>query len=401
MLRISAESPAMIIYLDTVTSNKDAANENYARELMELFTMGVDNGYDQQDIEEMSRAWTGWNVDKLPLAQKDNPFANRVPDRDDPGYWTLQFRRARHDETSKRIFPGKVIHARFGAPHAGKSYELSLPARTGTNGIKDGFEIIAHLADLPYTQEYLCVKLCQVFVHENFHHAVYDYTLPNLSPEASLVRDCMRAWDTPAADGRKGNLRQVLRVIFDSELFRSHAASRQKVKTPFEYTVSAVRAIRAARGDGTFTASSNGTHINTALNRLSMRLFYREDPDGWSEFGKDWINTSALVERMRFVQGYLANTSLADPVGLLKLKLPTAQWRDANAVAGLFTDTLFPGEGQANLDLDRRAAADYLNSNSAASGPLFATLSPSSTEYNTRVRGMVAMLLCLPRFQEQ
>src|SRR5439155_23714029 len=78
MLKISAESPAMIIYLDTVESRGDAAriaNENYGRELFELFTMGVDNGYDQNDIEAMSRAWTGWTVGIVSRQNMDNPFA--------------------------------------------------------------------------------------------------------------------------------------------------------------------------------------------------------------------------------------------------------------------------------------------------------------------------------------
>src|SRR5207249_1907534 len=78
LLKVSAESPAMIVYLDTVTSKgngNNVANENYARELMELFTMGVDNGYDQNDITVMSRAWTGWGLNLLDPANINNPFA--------------------------------------------------------------------------------------------------------------------------------------------------------------------------------------------------------------------------------------------------------------------------------------------------------------------------------------
>ncbi|HEU0040391.1 MAG TPA: DUF1800 family protein, partial [Verrucomicrobiae bacterium] len=78
LLRISAESPAMIVYLDTVNSKGNGttvANENYARELLELFTCGVDNGYDQNDIILMSRAWTGWSVELVDAANANNPFA--------------------------------------------------------------------------------------------------------------------------------------------------------------------------------------------------------------------------------------------------------------------------------------------------------------------------------------
>src|SRR4051794_4395939 len=78
LLKISAESPAMIVYLDTVNSRADGtsiANENYARELFELFTMGVDNGYEQNDIVAQSRAWTGWSVNQVDPENINNPFA--------------------------------------------------------------------------------------------------------------------------------------------------------------------------------------------------------------------------------------------------------------------------------------------------------------------------------------
>ncbi|MBI4661001.1 MAG: DUF1800 family protein [Verrucomicrobia bacterium] len=403
LLKISAESPAMVIYLDTVASKKGAANENYARELMELFTVGVDNGYDQQDIEQMSRAWTGWRVEKLPLGQETNPFATPISANRNttPGYWTLSFKATDHDTTAKTIFAGKTVDARFGPPHAGKSYQLNLPARLGTSGMQDGYDIIAHLADLPYTQEYISVKLCRLFVHDRFVHGVYDFTDPNLSAEAALVRDCMKAWDTPAAEGRRGNLRNVLRVILNSSMFRQHMASQQKVRNPFEFTVGAVRALRAAKPTGGFTSDCTGADLVTPMNRLGMRLFNREEPDGWSEFGADWINSSWLMERMRFVQERL-KASYSDPVGLLKLKLPSSQWRNAGVVTDYFLGILFPGEGKANLDLDRTTAIAYLNTlDNGITPSSFSGLDPNSAAYNTRVKGMVAYLMGLPRFQEQ
>ncbi len=419
LLKISIESPAMVIYLDTATSTTGNANENFSRELLELFTMGVDNGYDQHDIEEVSRAWTGWRADKLPVGQETNPFATRVANRDlDPGYWTLQFRTANHDGKAKTIFPDKTVDARFGPPYAGKSYKLILPARTANAGMQDGYDIIKHLADLPYTQEYLCVKLCQVFVHENFHHGVYDYTAEGLSSEARLVRECMNAWEQPGSDGRKGNLRAVLRTIFKSELFRGQGASRQKAKTPFEYAVSAVRSLRATQPAGGYTAETDGYDFQTALLRLNMRLFYREEPDGWSEFGREWISTASMMERLRFVQNLLAASTssvkdddygtdgvnnTADPVALLKLRLAAGALKDAGAVVDLFLKYLFLGEGAGNLSQDREAAIAFLNSNDTGardSSPL-GSLDPSSVVYDARVRGMVAFLLSLPRFHEQ
>ncbi len=419
LLRVSAESPTMIIYLDTVTSRGGNANENYSRELLELFTMGVDNGYDQTDIEQMSRAWTGWRVDKLPPEQAHNPFASPVANRDtDPGVWTLRYRADRHDNGAKVIFRGKTVPARFGPPHVGRSYELRLPARSGNAGMQDGYDILNHLANLPQTREFISVKLCRWFVHEHFHHGLYDYTAPDLGPEGRLVRACMEAWETPGPDGRPGNLRQVLRVIFHSELFRSRAALAQKVKTPLEYVVSTVRALRAARPEGGFTADTDGYDLITSLRRLNMPLFDRADPDGWPETGRDWISTAALIERMRFAQNFLiaprdplkqrdfgvtGDDNVSDPVALLRQRLPADRHRDPAAVAAFFLRLYFPGEGRANWGPDRELALAFLNSADSGvpgSSP-FAALLPASTAYDNRVRGLVALLLGLPRFQEQ
>src|SRR6185503_10981412 len=119
------------------------------------------------------------------------------------GVWAFYYQTNRHNNSSKTIFPGKTVPTRFGPPWAGRNYELVLPARSGNSSINDGYEVIAHLANQPFTQEFISVKLCRLFIHDNFVHGVYDYTDPNRSPEAELVRQCMVAWNTPAGDGRK------------------------------------------------------------------------------------------------------------------------------------------------------------------------------------------------------
>jgi uncharacterized protein (DUF1800 family) len=356
----------------------------------------------------------------LPLGQENNPFAAPVANKEsDPGLWTLRFRADRHDAKAKTIFAGRTIDARFGPPHAGRSYQLGLPARTGNTGMQDGYDILKHLADLPYTQEYMSVKLCRLFVHEGFRHGVYDYSDPaNLSPEGRLVRACMDAWDTPADDGRKGNLRRVLEVIFASDLFRQHTASQQKVKTPLEYVVSTIRALRASRPGAGFTAETDGYDVLTTLRRLNMKPFDRDEPDGYSEFGRDWVSTASLVERMRFAQNFLiaardplkaldfgsaGRDNVSDPVGLLKLKLASDSWRNPAAVADFFLGLFFPGEGRGNLAPERALALVYLDANDAGQPGFsaFAALDPSATAYDGRVRGLVALLLGLPRFMEQ
>ncbi len=458
LLRISAESPAMVVYLDSVDSNGNGtsiANENYAREIMELFCMGVDNGYDQQDITVMSRAWSGWSVEIVDPWNINNPHATKASrvgfypgvgtggTSNLVGVWTFNYKTNSHGTNRAAVWSiwntntvnpqpigVKTVPARFGPPWAGQPYNLyptnAVPVRFTTNGINDAYDVLAKIADLPFTMEFISVKLCRLFVHDDFVHGVYDYTDPNRSAEAELVRQCMIAWNTPVG-GRKGNIRSILNTIFNSDLFRSHGGSLQKVKTPLEYAVSTIRSLRASNGSGGYFASTDGYSISgrsrgassAPLTRMgSMMLFDRDAPDGYPEAGPPWISAGTLAERIRFVQTTLMNTSegtnktdnisggnsnLTDPVGLLKAKLPSNQWSDAAAVADYFTRIIYPGEGRGNLETYRNLAVDFLNTAEDGSGnpSAFTAIPQSDARYDTRVRGVVSMLLTLPRFQEQ
>lgn len=440
LLKISVESPAMIVYLDTVNSkgnNNNIANENFARELLELFCFGVDNGYDQNDIVNLSRAWTGWSVELVDPENANNPFApasvtffpntNSTSKANTVGVWAFKYNANNHGTNRGAIFAGKTVPARFGPPWAGNNYQLNIPVRaTGTtNSIQDGYDVIAHMANQPFASEYISVKLCRLFVHDGFpnpttradlpeDYAFYDYTNPNRSAEADLVHQCMLAWENSTP---KGNIRAVLNTIFNSDLFRSHTAAAQKVKTPLEFVASTVRALRSANPDGTWTASTDGYAFSTPLSRMgNMLLFDRDAPDGYAEDGSPWISAGTLVERIRFAQSFCiafgstghnnsssdAGNNICSPVALLKNKLPAGSWNDANAVADYFLGLLYPAEGTANLSLYRSAAVNFLNTgDNGLSASSFSTLGNTTTTYDTRVRGMIAMLMTMARFQEQ
>jgi uncharacterized protein (DUF1800 family) len=460
--RISAESPAMIIYLDTVSSRGDSgrvANENYARELMELFNNGVDNGYDGTDITVMSRCWTGWTLELVDPSKANNPFAlktttpapiintNIGPDdyRNLEGVWARIYRANWHNTSTKTIFTNKFIPARYGAPWTTKTYgtntvtgkyQLVVPGRTGTNGIQEGYEVVQYLADLPFTQEYISIKLCRLFVHDEFpnpnndptspEYDFYNYAGGNLSPEADLVKQCMLTWETNAP---KGQIWKVLDTIFKSDLFRSEAAMSQKVKTPLEFMVSAIRALRSSTNGsnlaGSFTAWTDGYALPTPLQRMGlMLLFDRDAPDGYPESADYWINASTLAERVRWAQSFCigsgasghtgsqggtgndAQNSLCNPVGLIKAKLPSFSWNNAGAVADYFLGILYPGQGAGNLQFARQTAINFLNDGKADSqttyqNTAFAGVPNAHPSYDERVRGMVGALLALPRYQEQ
>ena len=458
LLKVHVESPAEIIYLDTVVSRGDGnnvANENYGRELLELFTMGVDNGYDQYDIVAMSRAWTGWTVDIVDRADIDNPFALRSREygryagvgfnavSNIIGVWTFVFNNTWHGTNRAPIlsvwdtnFPAtdpkplageagkKKYAARFGPPWAGTSYQLVIPAgrTTPQTGILDGYDVIRHLSTNLHTAEFISVKLCQVFVHEDFVHGVYDYTDPNRSREAELIRQCILAWDTPGPGtvAGRGNIRRVLRTILNSDLFREYGNPLQKVKTPIEFVASSVRALRSVNADGSATATTDGYSFTSPLNRMgSMSLFNRAEPNGYPEYASAWISAGTLAERVRYIQSLLtaanasparpgdAGNNFANPVALLQKKLAANQLLNASAIVDYVLGIIFPGEGRANLDQYRNAAIGYLNDGSADPSPNstpFSQLSVSnaaSSAYDIRVRGMVSYLMTLQRFQEQ
>jgi hypothetical protein len=360
------------------------------------------------------------------------------------GVYAFNYKSTLHNTSSKTICGGKTVPARFGPPWAGQPYQLVLNNGSGTNGIQDGYQVLQHLANQPYTSEYLSIKLCRLLVHDQFpnpttmtnlpEYAFYDYTRSDPTPEAQLVHNCMLAWET---NSPKGQIWKVVGTIVNSDLFRSHAASMQKVKTPLEYTVSAIRALRCSTNgtglDGSFTADTDGfaisgydqgnTDSQTPLLRMgTMLLFDREAPDGYPEDGPAWISAGTLAERIRWIQSYClapgtfghsgdqansttndAQNSVCYPVRLLKAKLLLpASWTNAPAVADYFVRTLYPAEGAGNLLLYRDAAENFLNTDDAGASSPFANLTDTSgTAYDTRVRGMVGMLLTLQRFHEQ
>ncbi len=485
LLKISAESPAQIIYLDTYTSRGDTtsgsktnvANENYAREIMELFCMGVDNGYDQTDVTAESQIWTGWRVEKVDFTNAFNPYAPRttviIPGSTNSstssrsnlfGAWAFNYQPSFHYTNSKTVFASKVVPARFGPPWTTKTYgtnttpglyKIFVPgfaSITATNGIGDGYQFLTHIADLPFTEEYICIKLCRLLVHDDFPnpsnvtndsaYAFYNYAAGNLSPEASLVLGCMQTWET---NSPKGQIWKVLKTITDSDLFRSHGGSLQKIKTPLEFAVSTVRALRSSTNGsnlaGSFTALSDGYNIGTSpagsqtaiLARAgNMLLFDRDAPDGYPEVGPPWISAGTLSERIRFAQSFCiaqgqsghtgtstttstndaGNNTVCDVVGLLKAKTPAATWTNASLVADYFLGLLFPGEGAGNLALYKTAAVNFLNDGSAdtittyrttplGGFPASAVVSTAGQPYDERVRGMVGLLMSLQRFQEQ
>jgi uncharacterized protein (DUF1800 family) len=241
LLLASAQSPAMLEYLDNQLNVKGVANENYAREIMELHSLGVDGGYTQKDVAELARALTGWGY-KAPRRIAG------VFNLDGAGLF--EFDPREHDNGAKRILG------------------IDLPAN---GGINDGLKMIDVLAHHPSTARFIARKLVTRFVSDT-------------PPDALVQRAAESFLKTD------GDIRQVLSVILHLDEFKNSFA--QKIKRPFELVVSALRAVDAQLEDA--------RAIALALRAMGQGLFLLTTPDGYPDTGAAWINTSALLARWNY-----------------------------------------------------------------------------------------------------
>lgn len=232
--RIQRMDPAQRAAVEQLQQRRPRGlNENYARELLELHTLGVDGGYTQQDVIEVARALTGWGVN--PPRQGGSGFS---------------FRAQAHDAGPKVVLGHKLKAGR---------------------GMEDGEEVLDIVSRHPSTATFISRKLVIRFVSDE--------------PPEDLV-------ERAAATFRRtdGDIREVVRVIVTSPEFFSRAAYRAKVKSPFEVTVSALRALGASADTTPFSAGLVG--------RLGQPLYGHQAPNGWPETGAAWMNTGAILNRI-------------------------------------------------------------------------------------------------------
>lgn len=241
LLSASAHSPAMLIYLDNQTNRKGSPNENYARELMELHTLGVNGGYTQADVHEVARALTGWSV------QPPRTKANAAPQ---PDAGRFIFRPRQHDNDAKRI-----LGIDF-APNGGKA---------------DGERVLELLTQHPSTATFISLKLARRFIAD--------------SPDPNVV-----ALGAKAFRQSDGDIKATLSALLHSDAFR--LSSGQKMKRPFEMIVSALRAVQAE--------TDGNKPIAAALREMGQPLFAWASPNGYPDVAAAWTGSSALLARWNF-----------------------------------------------------------------------------------------------------
>jgi uncharacterized protein (DUF1800 family) len=361
LLEVSATSPAMIPYLDSVTSVVGNPNENYARELLELHTMGVAGGYVQADIEELARALTGWSVCKKTLLTMSDPMASCLANYwdDTPGMWVAHFDPVLHDCTTKTVFAG--------TPH-----EFTIPDTCGnpSEGLNDLDVALDGIVAHPSTARFISGKILERFVSEDY--------------DESMVDALVAVWNDDTNPAGVGDVRAVLSAALNLPEFLDPDRVRDKIKTPLEHAVSAMRATRGAT-DGL-------TRVLTYLSATQHRPHYNPVPTGWPEDGLSWINTNNMLDRQKLIFELLQSNDpefSADPISLLEDNGVSTAPGNAVAIVDFFADAMFGG---ALTPAERQAAVDYLNTDDDG----------VPTPYDDRRIGeVVAILAGYPQFQEQ
>ena len=342
LVRATAHHPAMLFYLDNWLSAKPdyriqagpnrgrlaGLNENYARELMELHTLGVDGGYTQKDVTEVARAFTGWTIDR---PRTDAHFI---------------FRPGMHDSGEKIVLGQRI-------PAGG--------------GREDGERVIELLTRQTATARFVATKLVRRFVSD--------------TPPPALVA---RVAGSYLHTG--GDIPSMLRTIFESPEFMSEDAYRAKIKKPFEFVASAVRAL------GGSTDAQGAMALARASAEIGEALYQAQPPTGYADRGEVWVNAGALLARMNFALGLASGRYPSVSVGLPSL-VAGADPRSPEAVldrllAALVADQAGPGT--------RAVLAAQLND------PQITRLSPDDRgPANTDVAKLAALVIGSPEFQRR
>jgi uncharacterized protein (DUF1800 family) len=240
-----SRDPAMIFWLDNHTNTKRVHNENYGRELLELFSMGIGN-YSEDDVKNCARAFTGWSLKPtIPAAQPYGRFD-----------WEFEFRPDLHDYSDKEFL--------------------------GETGPFDGTDIIDIIIRQPATAQFLAMRLYKFFVAD----------APDQDTIDQLAKVVMES---------NYDVRSMLRWLFLSDAFRSEDAYYAKVKGPAEHVVGVMRFVED------FTYPKLGIRdIALECRYMGQDLLNPPSVEGW-HVGKEWIDTGILVERINFAAGQVGD----------------------------------------------------------------------------------------------
>lgn len=299
----TAKSPAMLMYLDNFTSSgtndpanqsgndmmmgdmaianpknkkfqqarqklqankpknaKSGLNENYAREVMELHTLGVDGGYTQSDVTQAARILTGWTVSPM----GDDGYGSAIKKIID---------KVGEENLTKRGFvrDGDFLFV----PNRHDNGEKTVLGRkfAAGGGYDEGVELLKMLAHHQSAAKFISKKIAVRFVSD--------------TPPQSLINKMAKTFTTSG-----GDIKDVILAMVSAPEFWSAKALREKTKSPFELAISAIRGLDAE--------VTQPYQLYTWINKMGQQMYYYQAPTGFPDRGQYWINTGSLLNRMNF-----------------------------------------------------------------------------------------------------
>ena len=259
-----SRNPAMIIWLDNNDNHNGSINENYGRELLELFSMGVGN-YTEQDVKECSRAFTGWT-----LANHDYMVLKSLNDSIWPygrNSWHYEYRPEDHDDGEKEFL--------------------------GQRGRFNGEDIVDIICRQPATARFIARHMYHFFVADEPPVPQWPYTPPR-DPEAIDVL-------AQAYFDSNYDVASVLRALFNSDFFKSESCWYEKVKSPAELVAGVLRLTGEIQRPGRDVPPRS-----LQMSFMGQFLTHPPSVEGWHQ-GTEWIDTGTLMERLNFASEQVGN----------------------------------------------------------------------------------------------
>ena len=338
-------SPGMMYYLDNTESHQTALNENYGRELLELFSLGAGKdeelNYSEDDVKACARAFTGWNN-----APAYPPFPyGRSP-------WEFRFDPADHDGGEKTFL--------------------------GETGAWNGDDILDIICKQPATARFLARHLYNYFVADDVQIPAW-----RLTPPQNL--DLIQAMEKTYFDSGY-DITEMLRVLFNSEKFKSESVRFAKVKSPAEVVAGTLRMVEEHREIklGLFQHSQEPKY-------MGMDLMNPPTVEGWHT-GREWIDSGTLVERINYASELLGNTELPGVKGLINRLMS----RGDSLSPETFVDGCLDLIGPITVDDGTRSE---LVAHAQKSGDLRHSSSSEQSDFTRRTGEMFQMIASTAEFQ--
>ncbi len=333
-----SKDPAMIFWLDNNENHKHAPNENWGRELLELFSMGQGN-YTEEDVKECARAFTGWTIsNRLPR----NPYGRFL--------WEFEYREDDHDDTEKMFL--------------------------GHRGRFNGEDIIDIVIRQPATARFIARHLYNFFVADEVQVPSWQDVAPRDPAAVNIIGD---VFITSGYD-----MRSTLKMLFNSDFFKDESARFAKVKSPAELIAGTMRLV------GEYRYPKPGiTALAEECNYQGQALLDPPSVEGWHT-GGEWIDSGALLRRINFAADQMVKQELPGIQFIIE-RMSHHEALDAEGLVDGCLDLMGPVQVEVQT---RRELIDHVSKSEPANGN-----GGESRSFSDRVVGAMQIIASTREYQ--